>query len=146
MADIVSKDQRSEIMRAVKSTGNRSTEVRLIELFRKRHITGWRRNYRLYGSPDFVFPRLRLAVFADGCFWHGHECRNTKPAANAKYWDRKIRRNIDRDREVTQELTRRNWRIVRIWECEIRQGAAEKLRIIQECKDDDAGPHGNAKV
>ena len=115
MTDIVSKEQRSKIMRAVKSKGNRSTELRLIQLFREHSIKGWRRNYKLEGNPDFVFPKLRIVVFADGCFWHGHNCRNTKPVANAEYWQRKRQRNIERDHQVTQTLTQKNWHVIRIW-------------------------------
>jgi len=135
MTDIVSKEQRSKIMRAVKSKGNRSTELRLIQLFREHDIKGWRRNYKLEGNPDFVFPKLRIVVFADGCFWHGHNCRNTKPAANAEYWQRKKQRNVERDHQVTQTLTQKNWHVIRIWECEIQRGATEELQIIKGVQD-----------
>lgn len=67
-------------MRQVKSKKNKSTELRLIEIFRQNGITGWRRNYPVKGHPDFVFPKRKIAVFVDGCFWHGHNCRNTRPA------------------------------------------------------------------
>ncbi|MCP4362118.1 MAG: DNA mismatch endonuclease Vsr [Chloroflexi bacterium] len=134
MTDTFSKQKRSQIMRAVKSKGNRSTELRLIEMFKERGIKGWRRNYKLLGKPDFVFPKARVAVFADGCFWHGHDCRNTKPADNANYWRQKIQRNVERDRKVTAELEQKNWRVIRLWECEIKKGAEEKLRLIEQCK------------
>ena len=77
MTDMVSKKQRSKIMRSVKSRGNHPTELKLIQLFKQRGIKGWRRNYQLVGKPDFVFPKARVVLFADGCFWHGHDCRNT---------------------------------------------------------------------
>ncbi len=130
MTDIFSKEKRSEIMRAVKSKKNLSTEIRLIQLFKERKIKGWRRNYKLLGKPDFVFPKSKIAVFADGCFWHGHNCRNTKPAQNAAYWQRKIERNKQRDREVTEALELKQWRVIRIWECEIKEGAEEKLKLL----------------
>jgi len=132
MADTVSKKKRSQIMRSVKSKGNRSTEIRLIELFKERGIKGWRRNFRLLGKPDFVFPKAKIVIFADGCFWHGHDCRNTKPADNAHYWQQKIQRNTDRDREVTSQLGQKNWRVIRIWECEIKCGAKEKLTLLEQ--------------
>jgi DNA mismatch endonuclease, patch repair protein len=110
-------------MRAVKSRGNKSTELKLIEIFKNLGIRGWRRGYKLFGNPDFVFPKKRIAVFVDGCFWHGHSCRNTKPAANADYWNKKIERNINRDILVSQTLTEKGWKVVRIWECQIKKNS-----------------------
>ena len=132
MTDVASKKQRSKIMRSVKSGGNRSTELKLLQLFKDQGIKGWRRNYKLVGKPDFVFPKARVVVFADGCFWHGHNCRNTTPATNANYWQGKIQRNKERDREVTESLEQKNWFVIRIWECEIKIDASEKLKLIQE--------------
>jgi DNA mismatch endonuclease, patch repair protein len=121
MADTFSKSERSRVMRAVKSSGNKSTELRIIRLFKQHGLKGWRRNYPLFGKPDFVFPKTRVALFCDGCFWHGHDCRNTKPKQNAEFWEKKIGRNIRRDRETTRELTERGWAVVRIWECELQR-------------------------
>jgi DNA mismatch endonuclease (patch repair protein) len=104
-------------MRSVKSAGNKSTEQRLASLFRANHIKGWRRNYALAGSPDFVFPKIKLAVFADGCFWHGHNCRNTKPKANAEYWRLKIEKNKKRDASINRRLRSEGWHVIRFWEC-----------------------------
>ncbi|MCP4423369.1 MAG: DNA mismatch endonuclease Vsr [Chloroflexi bacterium] len=130
MTDTFSKKKRSEIMRAVKSKGNKSTELKMIAVFKELGWKGWRRNYKLFGKPDFVFPKLRVAVFVDGCFWHGHDCRNTKPASNADYWQKKIQRNRHRDRAVTEQLTQKNWRVIRIWECALKKGELEKLQPI----------------
>lgn len=63
--------------------------------------TGWRRNYPVKGHPDFVFLDKKIAIFVDGCFWHGHDCRNTRPSDNAEYWNKKRERNIRHDNEVT---------------------------------------------
>lgn len=128
MTDTFSRKQRSDVMRAVKSKGNRSTEIKLIEIFKAHRITGWRRNSTLAGRPDFVFPEKQIAVFADGCFWHGHNCRNVTPSEHAEYWRKKIARNKARDRAVTKELTQKGWKVVRIWECEIRKGRTRKLK------------------
>ena len=117
MADVFDKEKRSEIMRAVKSSKNKSTEEKLIAYFKENKITGWRRNYKVYGKPDFVLPDL-IAIFVDGCFWHGHNCRNTHPEQNKEYWQRKIGRNMARDKEVTDHLERLGWNVIRIWECE----------------------------
>lgn len=125
MADNVSKEKRTEIMRAVKSHGNISTELRLIQIFKKFGIKGWRRKYKLTGNPDFVFPKERIAVFADGCFWHGHGCRNIKPRAHAEYWQKKIQGNKQRDANITKLLQEKGWRVVRLWECEIKESLSK---------------------
>lgn len=131
MADTFSPEKRSEIMRQVKSRRNKSTELKLIAWFKANGIKGWRRGYPLKGKPDFVFPKQRIAIFADGCFWHGHDCRNTRPAQNEDYWTAKRERNVKRDRTVTEELTAKNWLVIRIWECEIKTGAFnEKLQCL----------------
>ena len=68
MADIFTKAKRSEVMARIRGSGNRATELRLIALMREHGITGWRRNAPVFGKPDFVFRRERVAVFVDGCF------------------------------------------------------------------------------
>lgn len=127
MADVFSKEDRSGIMRKVKSSGNQSTEMKLIQYFDAHHITGWRRHYNVKGHPDFVFMHLRIAIFVDGCFWHGHDCRNTRPADNAEYWEKKRQRNIDHDNAVKAMFEERGWTVIRIWECELRKKNAEIL-------------------
>lgn len=127
MADVFDKEKRSNIMRHVKSSGNQSTEGKMIEFFRLHGITGWRRNYKVFGKPDFVFHKQKVAVFLDGCFWHGHDCRNTRPAQNEEYWLRKLSRNMARDAEVTVHLEKLGWTVIRIWECELKRKNEEKL-------------------
>lgn len=121
MADVFDEEKRSAIMRQVKSQNNKSTELRLINIFKQNGITGWRRNYPIKGRPDFVFPQKKIAVFVDGCFWHGHDCRNTHPADHRDYWQKKRERNMKRDREVTTMFTARGWVVLRIWECELKR-------------------------
>lgn len=121
MTDTFTKEKRSQIMRLVKSSRNKSTELQLIKFFKSESIKGWRRNYKLFGKPDFVFLKKRIAVFVDGCFWHGHNCRNTKPKDNNDYWDKKIKRNKKRDILVTNVLSKKGWIVIRIWECELKK-------------------------
>lgn len=121
MADIFSKDTRSAIMKKVKSSGNKSTEGELIRFFRNEGIKGWRRHYPVKGHPDFTFPKEKIVVFVDGCFWHGHDCRNTRPAENKEYWEKKRCRNIEHDREVTALFENRGWIVIRVWECELKK-------------------------
>ena len=130
MVDSFTKKKRASILRAVKSNGNRSTELKLIEIFKRSKITGWRRKYDLYGSPDFVFPAKRIAVFTDGCFWHGHNCRRLTPKDNAKYWQNKIKSNKEHDKKVTKTLKSLGWRVARIWECAIKKGAPRLMILL----------------
>lgn len=127
MADIFDKQKRSHIMRRVKSHGNKSTEIKLISVFKDNNISGWKRNYAVKGHPDFVFLKKKIAVFVDGCFWHGHDCRNTKPSDNKDYWDKKRERNIRHDKEVTASFEARGWTVIRIWECELKNKNADIL-------------------
>ena len=127
MADVFDDAQRSTVMSRVRSSGNKSTELRLIKLFKSEEITGWRRNYPVKGKPDFVFLKQRVAVFVDGCFWHGHDCRNTRPSDNAEYWKKKRERNIQHDIEVTGMFVSRGWTVLRIWECELKKGNRESI-------------------
>ena len=113
-------------MRQIKSARNKSTELRLIKLFQENNITGWRRNYPVKGHPDFVFLQQKVAVFVDGCFWHGHDCRNTRPENNKDYWQKKRARNIQHDLEVTAMFEVRGWKVLRIWECELKRDNAGK--------------------
>lgn len=114
-------------MRKVRSSGNKSTELKLISVFEEYHIIGWHRHYQVKGHPDFVFPRKRIAVFVDGCFWHGHDCRNTRPSTNTEYWKKKRERNIEHDKQITQCFENRGWKVIRIWECELRKKNRDKL-------------------
>jgi DNA mismatch endonuclease, patch repair protein len=114
--DTFSRQKRSWIMAQVKSRGNRSTETRMLGVLREHDITGWRRNYPLYGKPDFAFPKARVVVFMDGCFWHGHPEKCRMPKAHRSYWEKKIARNVARDRCVTRTLQEKGWKVVRIWE------------------------------
>jgi DNA mismatch endonuclease (patch repair protein) len=109
-------------MAAVRRKGNRSTELALATLFRFAGISGWRRQARLPGTPDFVFPGARVAVFADGCFWHGCPKHYTKPATSESYWRTKVADNRRRDARVSQQLRRAGWSVFRIWECSIACG------------------------
>lgn len=123
MTDTFTPEERSGVMRSVRGRGNKSTELKAVRLFREHKITGWRRHLPLIGKPDFTFPKQRVTLFLDGCFWHGHNCRNLTPAQNSDYWQKKIARNVARDVRVTQELTEKGWRVLRVWECELKQPA-----------------------
>jgi DNA mismatch endonuclease (patch repair protein) len=127
MSDVFDKEKRSAVMSKVRSKGNKSTELRLIEVFVEQGIKGWRRNYPVKGHPDFVFPQKRIAVFVDGCFWHGHDCRNTRPKQNEDFWSAKRERNMARDKAVTEVFEKRGWTVLRVWECELKKKSLPTL-------------------
>ena len=127
VADVFSNRKRSEIMSRVRSTGNRATELALMILLRRHRISGWRRGARLFGNPDFVFPKQHLAIFVDGCFWHGCPTHATHPASNKKFWETKLTRNKSRDLLVVRTLKQRDWRILRIWQHELSRQNEKRL-------------------
>lgn len=121
MGDVFLPEKRSAVMSRIRSKGNRDTELRMVALFRAHGIHGWRRGERLFGKPDFVFRCQKVAVFVDGCFWHG--CPKPKhaplPKVRAVWWAEKLSRNKKRDRLVTKTLRKEGWRVIRIWECSL---------------------------
>src|SRR5688572_13055237 len=98
MADNMTRRQRSRTMSRIRSVGNASTELRFLSLMRSAGLSGWRRNINLPGRPDVTFVRERVAVFLDGCFWHGCPRCYAEPKSNIKYWMRKIAGNVARDK------------------------------------------------
>jgi DNA mismatch endonuclease (patch repair protein) len=119
--DVFTPEKRSVVMSRIRASANRDTELRMIELFRRHGITGWRRNTRVFGRPDFIFRQERLAVFVDGCFWHRHRgCKFAyTPKSRREFWLRKFDSNVTRDRLVTRTLRQTGWRVIRIWECDL---------------------------
>ena len=124
MVDVFTKAKRSAVMSLIRSRGNRATELRLIALMREHGITGWRRNAPVFGKPDFVFRTAKLAVFVDGCFWHGCPRHATMPANNRTFWKAKLTRNAQRDRAVTRALRASGWTVLRVWECALARSRA----------------------
>lgn len=118
MPDVFTPEKRSDVMARIRGSGNKDTELRMIALFRTHGITGWRRRQAIFGKPDLVFRRERVAVFVDGCFWHG--CPKPKhspmPKGNADFWFKKLSSNRMRDRLVTRTLRAQGWTVIRIWE------------------------------
>src|SRR5216117_2386649 len=83
----------SEVMSRIRGRGNKETEIALLRLLRRHRIRGWRRNQPVLGRPDFIFRRERVAVFVDGCFWHGCPRHANMPANNRLFWRRKLTAN-----------------------------------------------------
>ncbi|MEZ2349805.1 very short patch repair endonuclease [Caballeronia sp. RCC_10] len=132
MVDILTPEQRSARMGRVRQTG---TDIEL----RLRHAlwaTGLRYRVKaaafLPGRPDIVFVSAKVAIFVDGCFWHGCPLHGTRPATNATFWARKIERNQQRDRQVDDKLMAAGWRIIRLWEHEVKKNLDGCVKRIQE--------------
>ena len=118
VADTRTPEQRRRIMRAVRQRDT-GAEVELRRALHRAGVRGWRCNYkRAPGRPDIAWPALRMCVFVDGAFWHGHPSRH-KPGRSGRYWDEKIASNVARDRRVDAELADLGWRVLRVWDFEI---------------------------
>lgn len=120
MPDVFSKAKRSDVMSRIRGNGNKGTELALMLIFRRNGIKGWRRHQKLFGKPDFVFRKERVAVFVDGCFWHSCPKHKTTPKANKTFWGEKLAANKTRDRLVSLTLKSQGWRVLRIWEHALR--------------------------
>lgn len=127
MADVFPIRKRSEIMSRIRSRGNKDTELALAKLLRQHCIAGWRRNQPVFGKPDFIFPKFRLAVFVDGCFWHGCPKHSQPPQSNRSYWRDKMIQNKARDRFVSRALRQAGWQVLRIWQYELKRKNESRL-------------------
>jgi DNA mismatch endonuclease (patch repair protein) len=148
--DPLTRGQRSALMANVRPTGNRSTEVALASAFRRAGITGWRRHVKVrcdalrsvrlaaqaatlkprYTYPDFVFRRQKIAVYVDGCFWHGCPRHGTRPTNNRLFWRMKIASNMARDSRVNESMRKAGWTVMRIWEHSVKTQPAACARRI----------------
>ena len=128
--DRLTKTQRSHCMSRIKSK-NTGLEKLFREKVRGLGIKGYRLHYNLPGKPDIYFSQGRLAVFVDGCFWHGCPRCYTRPATNKDFWTAKIKKNRRRDGTVNRQLRKEGIRIIRFWGHQIKASpdrCAEKMR------------------
>lgn len=133
MADVFSKSHRSRIMSVVRGKGNRTTEWRLRARLIAHGISDWRMHAsEVEGRPDFVFHKKKLAVFVDGCFWHGCRYCRSIPSSNRAFWKKKIAGNIKRDREVSRRLKKSGWRVLRFWEHDLKKRPDLCCRKVRE--------------
>ena len=119
--DILSQSQRSYCMSQVRGKNTKPEKI-VRSIIRK---LGFR--YRLHykklpGKPDLVFPSRKEVIFVHGCYWHRHTCRKGKsiPATNTEFWEQKLERNKERDKENRKELYKLGWDVLTIWECQIK--------------------------
>lgn len=135
MPDHLPPPARSALMSRVRTTG--SAPERLVSSAIWRAGFRYRLNVkRLPGKPDIVFPRYRMAVFVNGCFWHNHSCRKGKrPATNRDFWDPKLDRNVARDAANRRKLRKAGWRVYTVWECQLEQGTRRVLGRLEQLRD-----------
>ena len=129
MVDVYSKEKRSWLMGKVHSTGNKSTEGKLIELLKQKRLIGWRRKYPIFGKPDVTFPNSKVAIFVDGCFWHDCPKHGQIPENNREFWIKKINANKKRDKLVNKTIQKKGWKVLRIWECELKDKKIIRRKI-----------------
>lgn len=107
-------------------------ELKLRHALYRAGVRGWRCSYRRApGRPDLAWPALRVAVFVDGAFWHGHPSRHA-PGRSGAYWDFKIAGNVARDRRVDAELRAADWQVVRAWDFEVQRSIDEVVRRVRQ--------------
>lgn len=127
MTDLMTPEQRSRCMAAIKGKDTKP------EMIVRKYLFSRGLRYRvqvrkLPGSPDIVLPKYKTVIFVNGCFWHGHEgCRYFRlPKSNVEFWERKISHNKARDISNTAVLNIMGWRVIRVWECDIRAVAGRE--------------------
>lgn len=136
MADNHSKEVRSKNMSHIRSTNSKPEEIVRKYLFSKGFR--YRKNVRtLPGCPDIVLPKYHTVIFVNGCFWHKHDCgRFVWPSSNTEYWIPKINRNVERDKQNYMKLIDAGWKVLIIWECELKKNVREDRlgHLIEEIK------------
>jgi DNA mismatch endonuclease (patch repair protein) len=130
MSDNLNPDDRKRTMQAVKSKGTR-LEKRLFAMLTGLGISGWKKNVQnIKGKPDVAFLNQKIAIFVDGCFWHGcPHCQRKLPQTNRAYWKKKIKRNIELAKFYNEQLNLEGWTVIRIWEHELIDTTQLRSRI-----------------
>lgn len=129
--DTRTPEKRRQIMSAVRQKDTHP-ELQLRRALYAAGVRGWRCHYkRAPGRPDIAWPQRKVAVFIDGAFWHGHPSRH-KPGRSGVYWDRKIARNVERDREVDAKLRNLGWLVLRLWDFEVSRALEESVNRVEE--------------
>lgn len=125
MADKISKETRSRNMSHIKSK-NTQPEMLVRKYLFSRGLRYRVNDKRLPGKPDLVFPKYKTVIFVNGCFWHQHDCKfGSTPKSNTDYWLPKLERNVSRDKKSYTELEKLGWKIIIVWECELKKEKRE---------------------
>lgn len=129
MSDVFTKEKRSEVMSKIRSKDT-TIEMKLRRNLWKKGYR-YRVHYKTIGSPDIAFPKEKIAIFVDGCFWHKCPICYRKPKSNKDYWIPKIKKNCERDKKNTKYLEKKGWMVIRIWEHEIRKNLNDVVKKIE---------------
>lgn len=134
MADNLSPEDRRKNMSHIRSKNSKPEE--LVRKYLFAHGFRYRKNVaKLPGQPDIVLPKYRAVIFVNGCFWHKHDCpRFVWPASNTEYWTKKILGNVERDRKNCRLLQDSGWKVITIWECELKKDQIENTLSALVCK------------
>jgi DNA mismatch endonuclease (patch repair protein) len=129
--DTISKEQRSQNMSKIRSKNT------LPEILIRKALWRMGYRYRLYykllpGKPDIVITKYKIVIFIHGCFWHRHEncIEASRPKTNSEYWETKINKNIERDKKYQEEIKRLGWKIIIIWECNVKKDIEENIKLL----------------
>lgn len=130
MVDNLDANTRSRVMSAIRSRENKSTELVMVGILRREKLCGWRRHVKVLGTPDFAWPKIKLALFVDGCFWHGCPYCHRPAKSNVVFWRNKLSYNMARDKRVARTLRHMGWSVLRIRECRL-QWPSTVQRIVR---------------
>ena len=131
--DDLTPEQRRKNMQHIRSTNTRPEEI-VRKYFFSQGLRYRKNDKRFLGKPDLFFPKYKTAVFVNGCFWHTHDCgRFVWPKSNQEYWEKKIFRNVERDNENYAALQEEGWKVIIVWECELKtkEKAEERLELLR---------------
>ena len=161
MSDVYDTVKRSEVMSRIRGRDNKSTEMKLAAAFRQCGVIGWRRQVplkprlaeedqepsmpsrRISVRPDFIFRANKVAVFVDGCFWHGCPQHAKMPVAIASFWTKKLTGNMRRDQRATRALQAAGWTVVRIWEHELTNPTVVTQRVLGYLSNKNQSPRAS---
>lgn len=131
MTDTVSKQKRSEIMSKIRSKDSK-IEVDFRKAIWKAGFRYRKNPTKYFGKPDLVLRKHKAVIFVDSCFWHGCKRHCRLPAANKKYWVDKIERNKERGKEVNRYYKKIGWKVIRVWEHEVKKNFEKVIdRIVR---------------
>jgi len=127
--DNLTEEQRKKNMRNIRSKGTKPERI-IGKKLREKGIYFTQHVKKVFGKPDITFLRKKIAVFIDSDFWHCNPENFQMPKTNRDYWENKIQRNVERDKKVNQKLKKEGWKVIRIWESEIKEDPTECVERI----------------
>ncbi|PKH10676.1 MULTISPECIES: very short patch repair endonuclease [Planomicrobium] len=130
MGEKITKEQRSKNMSAIRSISK--LEDKISKALWNRGLRLRRNVVSLYGKPDFALKKYKVVIFIDSCFWHSCPEHGNKPKNNSEFWEKKLNRNVERDKEVTDYYINHGWNILRVWEHEFKFNFEDAITKIEK--------------